>query len=638
MNRPPSSPLLARRFVVAVLLMAFVLIAPAAMAQDAAPDAAAPGLEPGSHVTFKQQVPVNLVFVGYEQGDFKLKDLKDTLPGGYTPIVRYPPFYGLAGRDMGLQFDFTYNVKWAGTGFENDFFGYLASIGQAGPMTVFQADYNSMETNVLDVTDPVLYVDAPATEAWLMNNAGRLDVDTEKGYTIFFINWYSRPDFQFHVYTKTDEPDPDTGYNFGEVRGSRKIIAWGGTHGRTWFYDLSAGPESWTDNWAVDFPDLDGDGVEDYRMPAIWEYTAGGYRDPAALGQDLGLITRYVAINLLFTSSPLYDPLASSPGPDGRKGVHLEMFEADGGRRAVGTDYLNMGMVDEEMTALQPYYDWWADQNLNRRPDIGARNALILFSERNLFPGCWEDFGTPFAQLFCHFDTNYDDYVPAYGPQDYTAAVFAYHTSERRLGTQWGLLGFADDNWYDGTPSYVYVFGAQEYRELGYGFTTTVVHEVGHHVGLSHPHDGYDSASGVDYGPGGEFYYAWAGDESDTTMHYLGLSNTFGQFDQDNMNRYQFAGYLNWANDVAARIESHPDAATVAWQLDAADAAAKTARKAFRQWEYDTAAASAREAWEHVAHAAMTLGIDTHVGEYARMIAPTGTPPREGDPIRFPNN
>ena len=43
-------------------------------------------------------------------------------------------------------------------------------------------------------------------------------------------------------------PDPDTGYNFGEVRASRKMIAWGGTTSRLWFYDLSAGPEVWTDN------------------------------------------------------------------------------------------------------------------------------------------------------------------------------------------------------------------------------------------------------------------------------------------------------------------------------------------------------------------------------------------------------
>ncbi len=221
---------------------------------------------------------------------------------------------------MGLSFDFRYDLTFAGQRFTDDYFSYLASIATPGDLTLPQVWYNDNATNVLDVTGPVGYIDAPSAENWLLSNAHRLDVDTNKAYTVFFVNWYGRDDFQFHVYTKTDEPDPDTGYNFGVERDSRKLIAWGGSHGRAWFYDLSAGPEIWTDNWYVDGADVDGDGYDDYRMPPIWEYTAGGFRDPADLGYDLGLVTRFVAINLLFTSSPLYDPMVSSPGPNGRQG------------------------------------------------------------------------------------------------------------------------------------------------------------------------------------------------------------------------------------------------------------------------------------------------------------------------------
>ncbi|HMT20082.1 MAG TPA: hypothetical protein PKE20_02365 [Promineifilum sp.] len=640
MNHVIRSTMWRRRAVLALLALALLLIPAVALAQGDAPasQAASPGLEPGAHVTYEQKVPINVVFVGYEQGDFALNDLKEWLPDGYAPIVRYPAFYGLAGRDMGLQFNFKYNYKWASKGFEDDFFGYLASIAAPGPMTIFQAEYNNQAGNVLDVTDPVWYIDAPSTEQWLMSNAGRLDVNTDEGYTIFFINWYNRPDFQFHVYTKTDYADPDTGYNFGESRASRKIIAWGGSHGRTWFYDLSAGPEAWTDNWAVDSPDLDGDGVEEYRMPPIWEYTDGGYRDPAALGQDLGLVARFVAINLLFTPSPLYDPLVSSPGPDGHKVAHVEMFEVDAGRREVGTDFYNAGFAAAELGSYQPYYDWMTAQDLNRRPDLPARRALGIFTERLSISGCWEEFGTAFAQLFCHFDRNYSDYISGYGEQDYVASVFAYHVTQRRMNTQFGLLGFADDNWVDGTPSYIFAFGAQEYRDLGYGFSDTIVHEVGHNVGTSHPHDGYDSQLGIDYGPGGQFYFAWSGDESDSIMSYLGLSGRFGVFNQDNMNRYQFAGYLNWANAVLAGIEAHPDADTVWAYVDAADAAAMTAQDAFADWDYATAAMYAREAYEQIARAAMQLGVSTDAVSPMRVIGPTGTPPKEGDPIRFPDN
>ena len=49
-------------------------------------------------------------------------------------------------------------------------------------------------------------------------------------------------------------------------------------------------------------------------------------------------------------------------------------------------------------------------------------------------------------------------------------------------------MGFADDNYRDGTQSLVFSFISPEIVELalGYGLTTTMIHEVGHHIGLSH--------------------------------------------------------------------------------------------------------------------------------------------------------
>ena len=278
----------------AVFLMA--LFATPASAQELAFKA----LRPGKFVTLKQTIPVNLVFIGYKGLD--KSDLRDQLPRAYDPVVRQPQFYGLNGRDLGLHFDFSYRSIEAGSQFEDRFFGYLASAGKSGPLTAFQQQYNDQKKNVLNVKGPVLYVDAPSVETWLESQSGELNIDLAHSYTIYYINWYSRKDFQFHVYTKTDESDPDTGYNFGIQRDSRKMIAWGGSSGRSWFYDLSAGPEAWTNNWNVDTPDLDNNGAEDYRMPPIWEYTRKGYRDPGKLGSDLGKVARYVAINLLFTS------------------------------------------------------------------------------------------------------------------------------------------------------------------------------------------------------------------------------------------------------------------------------------------------------------------------------------------------
>lgn len=606
-----------------VLVLSLVLVSPAAAKEDQK------GLQPGEFVTYEQKVPINIVFIGYERNTINRDEMLGMLPASYAPVVRYPQFYGLTGRDMGLRFNFDYNVTFAGRDVSDRFFKYLQQIGTEGEPTDYQLAYNDQENNVLEVTSPVLYIDAPSVEKWLARN-----FEKEKGYTIVFINWYSRPDFNFHVYTKNDAPDPDTGYNFGDERQTRKMIAWGGTDSRLWFYDLSAGPEAWTDNWNVDTPDLDGNDIEDYRMPPIWEYDEEGYRDPSALSSDLAKVTRFVGINLLFTSSPLYDPMATVPGVGGKRIVHINMFEDD--PDSTGTDWINADAAAAAFADFQPYYDW--EVHLVDQPLEGdALRAFRIFAGLDTSEDCWSNFGTPFAQLFCYFDLNSALYIPEYNEADYVAGLFAFNTTEANLGTEVGLLGFADDDWMSGSQTFVFEFDTAEYRDLGYGFTTTTIHEGGHHFGLSHPHDGYDSEMGLDYGPADEYYFAWSGDESNTVMHYLALTNEFGQFDRDNMYRWEMAGYLNWSNDLLAQIQSHPDANQVRDRVRTAQNFAETALKSFNQWQYRQAAANARKAYEQLARAAERLGIETPA-DAMMLVAPANIPMHEGDPIRFPNN
>jgi hypothetical protein len=182
--------------------------------------------------------------------------------------------------------------------YEKKVFGFLSDAAKPAPLTDFQKPYNGNSPAFCNPPDgdpepcqtggvrdikKNYFISAPAVEKWLAENppAG---VDTKRN-TVFFINWWGdgqkpREGFKHHVYTKSNEPDPDTGFNFGRQAQSRKLIAWGGTTAedeenglgatrRVWFHDLSAGPDSFTDNWNVDDPDLTGDGVEDYRLPPV---------------------------------------------------------------------------------------------------------------------------------------------------------------------------------------------------------------------------------------------------------------------------------------------------------------------------------------------------------------------------------
>jgi hypothetical protein len=554
------------------------------------------------------------------------------MPATYVPVVRYPHYYGLTGRDMGLKYTFRYNMTFADPDFTGNFFETLKQIGTPGDPNTYQLNYNAQQKNVLDVTGPVLDIDAPSVEKWLAKH-----LINGPGYTIVFINWYSQSSFQFHFYSKTDEPDPDTGKNFGADLDNRKLIAWGGGDSRLWFYDLSAGPEAWTDNWNVDNPDLNGDGKVEYRMPPIWEYTAGGYRNPYLLSRDLALITRFVGIDALFTTSPLYDPMNTSPGIGGRKIINISMLEDD--PASSGLDLIKRENIQTTFAALEPFYKWKTELVDVNPIDPGAQRALQIYTGVINEPDCWNTYGDRLAQLFCYFNTNRDMYIPAYEKNDYVAGMFAYYTTEENMGEKVLQTGYAYDNWTDGTQSYSFGFNTAYLLKLGLGFTNITTHELGHHFGFAHPFSGYDSENDDVLGPVNQFYFVYSGDESDTVMHYMYVSQGFSEFERDNLYRWEMAGYLNWANGLLDDVLAHPEAVTEQEDLARAEKCAEKAIENFNQWEYLHAAANARKAYEIVARSAEKLGV---MDANRIMLEATQEQPipfeREVDTLRFPDD
>lgn len=572
-------------------------------------------LEPNGFRDIDQNLTVNVVFVGYEPGvgatDIDEGAFLAGMPATYRPINRFPSDY--AGNEfLGLTFNYDYNLVYADAAFEDTFFNYLSSIAVAQPLTLFQELYNTQTARTMDVTENH-WIDAPTVEQWLADNAGAaLGIDTSD-YTIFFIDWYGREDFVHHVYTKTDEPDPDTGYNFGLERESRKLIAWGGTtpddeenglgalH-RIWFYDLSAGPEAWTDNWNVDDVDLDGNGVTDYRMPPSWEYgNLSAYRPFNDLSGDLAKVARYVAIDLLFTTSPLYKPAISPPALPDDIELDINVYQMD--PSADGTDYFDLPLITAELDELQPTSSYSAELNSVPFTSRFQKVYQCFYDDVSCFGN--RLFGIAFADLFLYFQDHIVQFLE--GDADYEVPVFAFNATDELFTC---CLGFADDNWADGTQSFVFAFDSPSIRDSsGYGFTTTTIHEVGHHVGMSHPHDGYDYEADIDFGPGDEYYFVWSGDESNSMMSYIDLNWDFSQFDRDNMNRYMTSAYLNQANQVLADVVASPRVDQVTGLLGNADDHAADALAAYDAMNYADAAQDAKAAFDAVLAAADEINV-----------------------------
>lgn len=567
-------------------------------------------LDPGGQPTLREKLPVNVVFLGVNRSEVDRSGFRQRLAKKYEPVVRSRLDYGNEEK-LGITYRYDYRLRYTGKSYENRFFGKLKRLSTPAPLTLFQQEYNDQKSNALDVTDNS-FIDAPSVEQWLADNPPT-GVNTRRN-TVYLINWYGRSDFRFHVYTKTDEPDPDTGYNFGELRESRKIVAWGGTTAddeetglgttrRVWFHDLSAGPEVWAGNYNVDDADLDGDEEPDYRIPVAWEYGHNAYRRRSALTGDLAKLTRYVALDLLFTTSPLYPAELPTEEPPTSINIDNNTYEGWPGvnaSRRYTTRSLLLSELRELLVLKRLDYD---SQDLPFR-GAAKRCYLGFLTDVSCYPELeYPSFANLFLQNTFQLRRTQDDQERV----DYEMPLFNYSVGKK---AEPPYLGFADDNYVDGTQSYVFSFVSPGIVDAGYGLTTTQIHEVGHHVALSHPHDGYDSARGVDFGPTGDFFFAWAGDESNSMMSYIDLNWDFSQFDRDNMNRFQAAAYIEAANRLAeeALAGAHPGRGSD--ELRKADRKVGLAEAAFAGHRYRAAWARAQSAYGAAVEAAREAGVD----------------------------
>ena len=568
-------------------------------------------LQPGVRSAgLSERVPVNVVFVGFDQSQVNQGAFVDGLPERYKPIVRSRLPYGTV-EELGINYTYDYDVTYTSTAWANGFFTALKGLATPAPRTVFQDDYNA-QAGTRDVGQNN-FIDAPTVEKWLIDHAPS-GVNTRQD-TIFFVNWWGRSDFIDHVYTKFGEPDPDTGFDFGVNRDSRKIIAWGGTTSddeetglggrgerRVWFFDLSAGPEAWGGSYDITNDDIDGDGEADYRIPVAWEYAAGGYRAPTELAGDLSKVARYAAINLMFTSSPLYPPYLTPELLPKSINLDLNTYEGWTGVNA-SAQYQKLDYLVAEESELFPS-NWSADgEDVSFTGKARECYELLLqdvacYPDRPQYP--------PFANLFLNNALNLEDFLdekPKHAGKNrrYEAPGFNYavdDVADPDLSPP--ALGFADDNYVDGTQSFIFNFVSPQIVASGYGLTTTQIHEYGHHFGMSHPHDGFDWETGIDYGPSGPFFLAWASDEHNSMMSYIDLNWDFSQFDRDNAARHQAAAYIINANVIAGRVLDSKKADRARINLAVADAAIGAAKSNMASHDYSDVFGWARLAYESV--------------------------------------
>jgi hypothetical protein len=602
-------------------------------------------LAPGQQKEIRAKLKINVVMVGYRPTvpgqvagprDVNVSDFTSILPATGRNIARIPSAYGKL-EPTGNAFDYDYNIMYANKGFEDGFFSFLAAKGTGtdAALTRYQKAYNcqalpkdddapTCKTPATNIALPVtgnLEVDGVKAENWLADHANDTGVDSSQ-YTIFLVNWYGRSDFKFHSYTRAEADDSDMTADeivFGG-KASRRLNAWGGTPRegsktqRVWFYDLSANPEAWTNNWDISNADVDGDQVPDYRMPPVWEYGTrkATYRLFTKVGPDLARVARYVAVDLLFTPSPIYR--AELTPPDMPENVNLNVAFKQGVGAPAPSAIFNATLSQDRLKVLQPFAT--ISNSLREAPLSGQEFDAYkcLFPLPNPDPKlppvlCSPDRADATGDRL--FNIGLTELQGQYKDKAaYQVPVFAFNDNQN---TQPGLLGVAIDDGVTGTQALVYSFLTPELnKDFGYGFTDTITHEVGHHFSLSHPHDGYDAEENTDFGPSGDFAFVNAGDMSNTVMSYNDLTRGFGQFNLDSQYRYLTAAYLNNTNAVLELVQQAGKD-----KVQAVNAAAKSADNQFasaigkyQNLDYLGAADQAHTAYRAVVDAARSAGVD----------------------------
>ncbi|MFY3739587.1 MAG: hypothetical protein HMLIMOIP_000006 [Candidatus Nitrosomirales archaeon] len=442
-------------------------------------------------IVIDTNMAINLVLIGDSWSDEDKTQITKRLLTSYVPMISSEE------RPAGVRYNYTFNFTIESEDVSNKLFKFIDSIGVKTTVPYPIEQWMIVRQPQLE-SEGLLYklIDAFRVEQWLN------DLERQDGYTIYFLKPSGQQLGYLHTYGALTR-DPDTNREFVQ----EGLMGFGGKH-RFYFIDLTAGP------WYYPFIP-----IAENRVLA--EYHKNIY-DIDNDEEYYDLIGNYVndAIALLFTPSYLYSPMY-------KLNYKMQVFLIDmtSGRALydVATTYLKPEVIEEAFVKLIPYAQWNSEitgESFDSLPrelqhailnsvtfqKIGTSDtALVKSSDLAVELRKWlqktlteeelqlaeeEAKETVFVPIVLFvFDTPaYVDRVPVVGtaipdPEHKTAPCCAIVAVDKH-----SLLDF------------------------GTGLSTLAVHEMGHVIGLRHPHDGYSESKNE--------FNNWFFDWSYTPMSY----------------------------------------------------------------------------------------------------------------------
>ena len=491
----------------------------------------------------KVEVTVKVVLVGFDQGSI---DTSYFTWKYQTPADRISNVWNRDNwLETGVTFSLSYDFVFTQPSFKQDLVTYLREIEETKTDVnrwFYYWEYDEkaeMWTKKYYTTDYVTY-DAEKVENWLFEHRAAYDGFPENGWTFLLMYLPELPSLtydQFKTYVRDySEPkgvkphyysispvDVDRGFR---LRYRDFMIGYGG-HSRLWFLDLSAGPTWWS--W------------EDFPLQIVLEDQSIQLDSPIGkqwLTQYLADYTRELTYNIIVPEF-IYDPIYT------RKYV-FKVFVLDDRTAEEKTsvsieDTIRPDLIKSAFEDLTPYatVNVTVDfMDTDKYPELANlldanRRLLETFAYKNIVYETFEYIDE--RPIYKYLQDNLNQFVPqpSRNECEFTVPIFAFALSGDAHfgGSEKWYVGWDMDRTYEGIAQGDLVmigmsqtdFQYGDYTEQpgkGLGLTNTVIHEAGHIIGLSHPHN-----------------YGSIGDFTVSVMGYFTYDYVFGQHDKDALQR-----------------------------------------------------------------------------------------------------
>jgi len=482
-------------------------------------------IQPGVILTREVPLTIKIVLIGFDPHTIDEHYLTWRGNVAQTAVNNILSTGNVTGITYNLSYEFVYSTPELYLGLTK----YLKSIQQK--KIVYNPWFRATTQNY--------FYDADKVENWFVANNASYGGFPRNGYTFVFANLTNLPSVT-EAQLNTENPMNATPHYYSsrfvdkdleyQIRYRDFSIAWGG-HNRLWFLDLSAGPEFWTWSSPEGVPHIPMQlAIDLYKLDVHESY------GKQWLTQFLSDYIYDAVLNLavpVFTYEPIYSQ-------NYRVVVNVIDNRTEKERKQTPIEKtIQPNLIKQALTDLLPYSNVNVETRLMEAAELPGLQAAIV--ENTVTPP--SDLAIPryvdMRPIYRYLQEHLVDFVGLVRKDstEFTVPVFAFafqgaiyfgytfkwyvatlKTEEGNfLGISLGdmaLIGMNQNDFRRGD----YVSPVQLGK--GIGFTQVVIHEVGHSLGLMHPHQ-----------------FGYVGDFESSAMSYWAWEYRFSQFDKDAINR-----------------------------------------------------------------------------------------------------